>query len=198
MKPFTLYAADTPSRATHVRWMLEECGADYDIVALDFESGIKSPDYLAVNPMGKVPALKHQGEVFTETAAILTHLADLFPDKQLIPPVGTPERGQYYRWLLFGTHMEYAVIDRWLGTSEHPRRRTVCGYGDFDAALDSLRRLLDGREYAVGKQFSALDIYLSGLLAWGIMVAQTLPAEPVFTGYMNRHLARPAFARAQA
>lgn len=197
MQPLTLYTV-TPSRGTNVRWMLEECEATYNIVNLDWNGTLKTPDYLAVNPMGKVPALRHGDSVITETAAILTYLAELFPKRRLIPPAATPERGQYYRWLMFATHMEYAVLNRWLGMETTEAYRRSCGYGDFDTALNTLTDFLKDRDYAVGKQFSALDIFLSGLIAWGIFRTKTLPAEGVLADYMQRHIKRPAFARVQA
>lgn len=195
MKPFTLYAGDRFSRAFYVIWMLEECGADYDIVRHTFDGSMKAPEYLAINPMGKVPALKHNGAILTETAAILTHLADLHPEKNLIPAVGSPERGQYYRLLMFATHLEYAILDRRLGTSDHPRRRMTCGYGDYDSALAQLRAHLQGKENLIGGHFSALDLCYTGLLYWGVHATQTLPAEPPFTDYIQRHTARPAFRK---
>lgn len=197
MQPLTLYTV-TPSRGTNVRWMLEECGATYNIVNLDWNGTLKTPDYLAVNPMGKVPALRHGDSVITETAAILTYLAELFPERRLIPPAATPERGQYYRWLMFATHMEYAVLNRWLGMETTETYRRSCGYGDFDTTLNTLTDFLKDRDYAVGKQFSALDIFLSGLIAWGIFRTKTLPAEGVLADYMQCHIKRPAFVRVQA
>ena len=125
--------------------------------------------------------------------AILTYLAELFPEKRLIPAVGTPERGQYYRWLWFGTQLEYAILDRWQQVPQSEDRRRAIGYGDFDTALHTLQTLLaDGREYAVGQHFSALDIYLTALLAWGTFRAQVLPNVEPFASYMQRHLQRPA------
>lgn len=191
MEKITFYTV-TPSRGNHVRWMLEECGADYDTVELDFERSIKSPEYLAINPMGKVPAIAHAGQVVTELPAILTYLAELFPEKRLIPAAGTPERGQYYRWLWFGTQLEYAILDRWQQIPQSEERRSASGYGDFDTALRTLQTLIAGREYAVGNHFTALDIYLSGLLAWGMFRTQVLPNAAPFADYMQRHLQRPA------
>ena len=191
MSKITLYTAN-PSRGTNVRWMLTECGADYDNVVLDYPQ-LKEADYLAINPMGKVPAIKHAGQVITELPAILTYLAELFPEKRLIPAVGTPERGQYYRWLSFGSQLEYAILDRWRQVPQSEEWRRSLGYGDFDTALHTLQTLLaDGREYAVGQYFSALDIYLTALLSWGMFRAQVLPNAEPFAGYMQRHLQREA------
>ena len=178
MSKITLYTVH-PSRGNNVRWMLAECGADYDTVALDYPQ-LKEAGYLAINPMGKVPA-------------ILTYLAELFPEKRLIPAVGTPERGQYYRWLSFGSQLEYAILDRWRQVPQSEEWRRSLGYGDFDTALHTLQTLLaDGREYAVGQHFSSLDIYLTALLAWGTFRAQVLPNVEPFASYMQRHLQRPA------
>lgn len=191
MSKITLYTAN-PSRGTNVRWMLAECGADYDTVVLDYPQ-LKEADYLAINPMGKVPAIKHAGQVITELPAILTYLAELFPEKRLIPAVGTPERGQYYRWLSFGSQLEYAILDHWRQVPQSEEWRRSLGYGDFDTALHTLQTLLaDGREYAVGQHFSALDIYLTALLSWGMFRAQVLPNAEPFAGYMQRHLQREA------
>ncbi|EGY62754.1 MULTISPECIES: glutathione S-transferase family protein [Neisseria] len=191
MSKITLYTAN-PSRGTNVRWMLTECGADYDNVVLDYPQ-LKEADYLAINPMGKVPAIKHAGQVITELPAILTYLAELFPEKRLIPAAGTPERGQYYRWLSFGSQLEYAILDRWRQVPQSEEWRRSLGYGDFDTALHTLQTLLsDGREYAVGQYFSALDIYLTALLSWGMFRAQVLPNAEPFAGYMQRHLQREA------
>ena len=191
MSKITLYTAN-PSRGINVRWMLAECGADYDTVTLDYPQ-LKEADYLAINPMGKVPAIAHAGQVITELPAILTYLAELFPEKRLIPAVGTPERGQYYRWLSFGSQLEYAILDRWRQVPQSEEWRRSLGYGDFDTALHTLQTLLaDGREYAVGQHFSSLDIYLTALLAWGTFRAQVLPNVEPFASYMQRHLQRPA------
>ena len=196
MPHLTLYTYPQ-SRGGLVRWMLEECGAPYEIVALAFGTTMKQADYLAINPMGKVPALKVDDTVITEAAAILTHLADLYPDKTLIPAVGTGVRGEYYRWLCFSLHLEYAAVDKWRGVSNNDEQRRAIGYGDFDTIVSTLKKHLAGREFFLGDCFSALDVYYSGLLAWLIHKMQLLPGEAVFTDYMNRHLARPAHLRAQ-
>ena len=196
MLHLTLYT-NPQSRGGLVRWMLEECGARYEIVALAYSTTMKQADYLAINPMGKVPALKADDTVITEAAAILTHLADLYPEKTLIPAVGTGGRGEYYRWLCFSLHLEYAAVDKWRGVSNNDEQRRAIGYGDFDTIVSTLKKHLAGREFFLGDCFSALDVYYSGLLAWLIHKMQLLPGEAVFTDYMNRHLARPAHLRAQ-
>ena len=197
MQKLTLYT-NPHSRGGMVRWMLEECGADYDTVAVAFGAEIKAPAYRAINPMGKVPALAHGDTVLTESLAIITWLAEHYPDKALIPPAGSDARGEYYRWLCFALHLEYAAVDRWRGVENNAEQRKAIGYGDFDTAFAVLQERLRGREYLIGDRFSALDLYYSGLLQWLIQRAQVLPAESVYLDYMNRHLARPAHQRAIA
>ena len=197
MQKLTLYT-NPHSRGGMVRWMLEECGADYDTVAVAFGAEIKAPAYRAINPMGKVPALAHGDTVLTETLAIITWLAEHYPDKALIPPAGSDARGEYYRWLCFALHLEYAAVDRWRGVENNAEQRKAIGYGDFDTAFAVLQERLRGREYLIGDRFSALDLYYSGLLAWLIHRVQVLPADAVYLDYMQRHLARPAYARTKA
>ena len=197
MQKLTLYT-NPHSRGTNVRWMLEECGADYDTVGVPFGAEMKAPAYRAINPMGKVPALTHGDTVLTETAAILTWLAERYPEKALIPEAGSDARGEYYRWLCFALHLEYAAIDRMRTIENSAELRTAIGYGDFDTAFAVLKARLQDRAHIVGEHFTALDLYYSGLLQWLIQRAQVLPAERVYLDYMNRHLARPAHQRAVA
>ena len=197
MQKLTLYT-NPHSRGTNVRWMLEECGADYDTVGVPFGAEMKAPAYRAINPMGKVPALTHGDTVLTETAAILTWLAERYPEKALIPEAGSDARGEYYRWLCFALHLEYAAVDRMRTIENSAELRTAIGYGDFDTAFAVLKARLQDRAHIVGEHFTALDLYYSGLLQWFIQRAQVLPAERVYLDYMNRHLARPAHQRAIA
>ena len=197
MQKLTLYT-NPHSRGTNVRWMLEECGADYDTVGVRFGAEMKAPAYRAINPMGKVPALAHGDTILTETAAILTWLAERYPEKALIPAAGSDARGEYYRWLCFALHLEYAAVDRWRGVENNTEQRKAIGYGDFDTAFATLKARLQDRAHIVGEHFTALDLYYSGLLQWLIQRAQVLPAENVYLDYMNRHLARPAHQHAIA
>ena len=197
MQKLTLYT-NPHSRGTNVRWMLEECGADYDTVAVAFGAEMKAPAYRAINPLGKVPALAHGDTVLTEVLAIITWLAEHYPDKALIPEAGSDARGEYYRWLCFALHLEYAAIDRMRTIENSAELRTAIGYGDFDTAFAVLKARLQDRAHIVGEHFTALDLYYSGLLQWLIQRAQVLPAERVYLDYMNRHLARPAHQRAIA
>ena len=197
MQKLTLYT-NPHSRGTNVRWMLEECGADYNTVAVSFGAEMKAPAYRAINPMGKVPALTHGDTVLTETAAIITWLAERYPQKALIPAAGSDARGEYYRWLCFALHLEYAAVDRMRAIENSAELRTAIGYGDFDTAFAVLKARLQDRAHIVGEHFTALDLYYSGMLQWLIQRAQVLPAESVYLDYMNRHLARPAHQRAIA
>ncbi|MCS4534416.1 glutathione S-transferase family protein [Neisseria montereyensis] len=195
MKNLTLYTMPQ-SRGTNVLWMLEECGARYDTVALS-EQSIKSPEYLAINPLGKVPALRHGNHIITETAAIITYLAEQFPDKQLIPDATDEERGQYYRWLLFSIQFEYAARDKQRNIQNNEAQRSAVGYGDFDTAFDMICQHIGNHEYMVGNHFSALDIYYGGLLTWFTQYARVFPANPILTAYFDRLYTRPAFQQAQ-
>lgn len=198
MEKITLYT-NPNSRGRIIRWLLEECGADYEVVPVPYgENGTKSADFLAINPMGKLPAVKYGDAVITETAALITFLAELFPEKNLIPAVGTAERGEFYRWLMFALHAEYAFMDKRFGIPETPERKYSIGYGSFDEVVATLTTFLNGKEYALGDHFTALDLYLSGLIAWGIMRAQVLDMDSELGAFMKRHAARPAFAKSQA
>ena len=198
MEKITLYT-NPNSRGRIIRWLLEECGADYEVVPVPYgENGTKSADFLAVNPMGKLPAVKYGDAVITETAALVVFLAELFPEKNLIPAVGTAERGEFYRWLMFAMHAEYAFMDKWHGIPETLERKRSIGYGSFDEVVATLTAFLRGKEYALGNHFTALDVYLSGLIAWGIMRAQVLDMDSELGAFMKCNAARPAFAKSQA
>ena len=198
MEKITLYT-NPNSRGRIIRWLLEECGADYEVVPVPYgENGTKSAGFLAVNPMGKLPAVKYGDTVITETAALIIFLAELFPEKNLIPAAGTAERGEFYRWLMFALHAEYAFMDKRFGIPETPERKYSIGYGSFDEVVATLTAFLRGKEYALDGRFTALDVYLSGLIAWGIMRAQVLDMDSELGAFMKRHAARPAFAKSQA
>ena len=146
MSHFTLYT-NPRSRGRMVRWMLEECEATYEVVPVPYGEPMKSAAYLAVNPMGKVPALKVDDTVLTEALGICTWLAEQFPEKNLIPPAGHVERGEFYRWMCFALHLEYAAMDRrFQHLDNDPERRFSVGYGDFDTAFNTLRQHLKTRE----------------------------------------------------
>lgn len=198
MADLTFYT-NPMSRARIVRWMLEEIGTDYDTVVLDYGTTMKAPDYLAINPMGKVPAIRHGEVVVTEGAAICAYLADAFADAGLAPAMGSPARGPYYRWLFFAAGpVEQAVVNSSFGWNvDAPESRGRLGYGCIEDVCDTLETLLsDGRAYVLGESFSAADIYLGSQIAWGLQF-KTMPDRASFGPYVARITARPAAARAK-
>lgn len=187
------------SRAQMARLMLEEVGAPYRLVTLDFDKGEhKTPQFLAVNPMGKLPAIVHRGVVVTETAAIIAYLADAFPDAGLAPPPGDPARGTYYRWLVFtAACFEPALLDKMLQRPE-PAQKGAVGWGSYEDVVGALKSALTPGPYLLGEAFSAADVYLGSELGWAMSFgAPGLKGEPVFDRYVARLAARPAYARAQ-
>jgi glutathione S-transferase len=197
MANLTLYHA-SPSRSSIVLWMLEEVGQPYDIKLLKLSAGDNlKPDYLALNPMGKVPALKHGDTVITEVAAICTYLADEFPQAKLNIPVGTPKRGVYLKWLFFGPGcMEPAVIDRAAPRKEEARR-AMLGYGDFDTTMNVVAKAVARGPWLMGEQFTAADVVIGSNIRWGT-IFKLIPERKEFTDYSARIAARPAAQRAEA
>ena len=196
MKKITFYT-NPRSRGAIVRWMLEECEAEYDVVPVHFGKEMKSEKYLSVNPMGKSPALEVDGKVITETAAILIFLADMYPEKNLIPPVNSLERGEFYRWMFFLVQLEYAFIDKFFDVPSSEERRRSVGYGDYDTALNTLTEFLKGKKYVIGNNFTVLDLYFAATLRWAIFVGGMLPNEGILVDYMNQHLTREASVKAK-
>ena len=196
MPQLTLYHA-TPSRSSIALWMLEEVGEPYDIKLLDLAKGDQQkPDYLAINPMGKVPALRHGAAVVTESAAICTYLADAFPRAGLSVPVGDPRRGVYLKWLFFGPGvLESAVTDRAFPRKEEPRRGTL-GYGDFDTVMRVLSDAVTPGPFLMGEQFTAADVVIGANLRWGMMF-KLIPERKELADYVARFKDRPAVERAQ-
>jgi glutathione S-transferase len=188
----------TPSRSSIALWMLEEIGEPYDVKLLDLAKGDQQkPDYLAVNPMGKVPALKHGDAVVTESAAICTYLADAFPRAGLTVPVGDPRRGVYLKWLFFGPGvLEPAVTDRAFPRKEDPRRGTL-GYGDFDTVMNVLSKAVTAGPFLMGEQFTAADVVIGANLRWG-MIFKLIPERKELSDYVARFQDRPAAKRAEA
>jgi glutathione S-transferase len=197
MPDLTLYHA-APSRSSIVLWMLEELGEPYEIKLIKLSAGDNmKPDYLAINPMGKVPALNHRGTIITEVAAICTYLADAFPEKKLNIPVGTPRRGVYLKWLFFGPGcMEPAVIDRAAPRKEEARRGML-GYGDFDTTMNVVAKAVEKGPWLMGEQFTAADVVIGSQIRWGMMF-KMLPERKEFADYSARIAARPAVQRAEA
>jgi len=197
MSNLTLYHA-APSRSSIVLWMLEEVGEPYDIHLMSLKKGEnRAADYLKVNPMGKVPALKHGDVVITEAAAICTYLADAFPQAKLSVPVGDPRRGPYLKWLFFGPAcLEAAVIDRsFPRAGEVPRQ--ALGYGDHETVMNVLSEAVRTGPYLLGEQFTAADVVIGSGLRWGMMF-KGVPERPEFVAYAGRMAERPAAKRATA
>ena len=197
MADLTLYHA-SPSRSSIILWMLEELGQPYEVKLLKLSEGDNlKPDYLAINPMGKVPALDHKGTVITESAAICTYLADEFPQAKLNVPVGTPRRGVYLKWLFFGPGcFEPAVIDRAAPRKEEARRGML-GYGTFDTTMDTVAKAVAKGPWLMGEQFTAADVIIGANIRWGT-IFKLIPERPEFTAYAARIAARPAAQRAEA
>jgi glutathione S-transferase len=186
------------SRARMVHWMLEEVGVPYRVQLINLEQGEhKTPAFLAVNPMGKLPVIVHRGTVITETGAIITFLADEYPAAGLAPPVGEPARGAYLRWMFFAAAcVDPAMIDRMLERPV-PERVGAVGYGRYEHVLDVLEKTLTPGPYLQGERFSAADLYLGSQLGFGLMT-KALEPRPAFQAYLARVTARPAYARALA
>jgi len=184
------------SRGRIVRWMLEETGAPYETRVIDYGPAMKSADYLAINPMGKVPALAHGDTVVTECAAIIAYLADAFPDAGLAPPPGSRLRGPYYRWLFFcAGPFEAATLNNLLGFEVPEDRRGMIGYGTLETALDAVEGAVKDRDTLLGDGFTAADLYLAAHLGWHLDQKMIDP-RPDFVRYAALHNARPAAKRA--
>ncbi len=185
------------SRGRIVRWMLEETGQPYRTELLDYATTMKAPGYLAINPMGKVPALRHGDAVVTEAAAICAYLADAFPDAGLAPPPGDRRRGAYYRWLFFAAGpLEAAVTNKALGVAVPEGRERMVGYGSFDDVMAAVEGALAADGYLAGDSFTAADLYLGSQLGFGMMFG-TIEKRPAFERYWTRLAARPAAVRAK-
>ncbi len=188
------------SRARMVRWMLEECEAAYEPIELAYGSSMKSAEYLQINPMGKVPCLVHGDTVVTESAAILTYLAELYPQQRLAPAAGSPARGSYYRWLFFlAGPVEAATTARAQGFLEHqtPEQAQTAGYGRFDDIVHTLSQAVSSGPYLCGDHFTAADLLMASFLQWCTKMGG-LPARPEFTAYFEPLIQRPAALRAFA
>jgi len=192
-----IFYTNPMSRGQIVRWMLEEVGQPYQTQIMDYASSMKGPDYLAINPMGKVPAIKHGDTVVTECAAICAYLADAFPDAGLAPPVHSKARGPYYRWLFFAAGpVESAVTNKALGFVVPEGREMMAGYGSFEQAIDALEGAVSEVEYLAGGRFSAADVYLGSQILWGMQFG-SIEKRPSFEAYAARLSARPAYIKAK-
>jgi len=194
MAQLTFYT-NPMSRGQIARWMLEEVGEPYEQVLLDYGTTMKAPEYIAINPMGKVPAIKHGDVVVTEAAAICAYLADAFPAAGLAPEAFA--RGDYYRWMFFAAGpIETAVTARSLGLEAPADKAMMAGYGSYDAAMDALERAVAGRKYIAGDRFSAADVYVGSQIDWGLMF-KSMPDRQAFQDYVGPLRERAGYRRAK-
>jgi glutathione S-transferase len=185
------------SRGRIARWMIEETDQPYQMEVLDYATTMKAPAYLAVNPMGKVPALRHGDAVVTETAAICAYLADAFPQCRLAPSPGHHLRAPYYRWLFFTAGpVEAAISNKALGFVVPPERERMMGYGNITQVMTVLEQAVSRSDYLVGDSFTAADLYVGSALGFGMMFG-TIEKRPAFEQYWQRLAARPACVRAK-
>lgn len=195
-EPITLFYAPN-TRASGVRILLEELRAPYQLQLLNFKAGEhRQPAYLAINPMGKVPAVQHGEALVTEQGAIFTYLADLFPEKGLAPPTKHPLRGPYLRWMFFyGSCVEPAVMDRFLQRPEPPQ--AMSPYGTYDQVIETLLAQLKRGPYLLGDRYTAADVLWGTALSW-LTMFKLVPEEPPIMAYIKRHQGRPAVQKMQA
>ena len=182
------------TRSTATRILLEELGAPYELAVLDMKQGQqRRPAYLAINPMGKVPAIVHDGALVTESVAIFIHLADAFPAAGLAPKIGDRNRGPYLRWMAYyAACFEPAVVDRAQKREQAPLGMSP--YGDFDTMLKTVTDQLERGPYILGDAFSAADVLWGAGLGWTTMFG-IVPKLPVIDAYIQRVEARPAAQR---
>ncbi|MEP2101926.1 MAG: glutathione S-transferase family protein [Parasphingorhabdus sp.] len=184
------------SRGQIARWALHEAGAEYDQQIIEYADEMKSDKYLAINPMGKVPAIVHNGKTVTECAAICAYLADAFPEADLAPK--PEERADYYRWLFFAAGpIEQAVLDRNFGLSPTAEQERTAGYGSYDRAMDVLDQMLQSNDYVCGKRFTMADVYVGSQVDWGLQF-QSFPERNSFRAYAERLRAREKYQEAKA
>jgi glutathione S-transferase len=185
------------SRGRIVRWMLEEVGQPYQTELLDYASTMKAPEYLAINPMGKVPALRHGDTVVTECAAICAYLADAFPAAGLAPRPGDRSRAPYYRWMFFASGpLEQAWTNAVMGLTVPPDRERMSGYGNLAMVLNTLEGAVSGKPYLASDSFTAADVYVGSQLGFGLQFGM-IEKRPAFVDYVGRLTARPAAIRAK-
>jgi glutathione S-transferase len=183
------------SRGQTIRWMLEEIGEPYQTLILDYGTTMKADDYLAINPMGKVPAIVHNGHVVTEVAAICCYLADAFPEKELAPPIA--DRADFYRWIFFTSGpIEAAFSNKAAGWEPTPEKERMFGYGNYDLAIGTLEKTLAGKEFIAADHFTAADLFVGANMNF-MLQFKLLEPRPVFVDYARRMTGRPAYERAR-
>jgi glutathione S-transferase len=190
-----IFYTNPMSRGQTVRWMLEEVGQPYETEILDYKTSMKAEPYLSINPMGKVPAIVHNGRIVTEVAAICCYLADAFPQANLAPPPA--DRADYYRWMFFTAGpIEAAFSDRSMGWEPPAERQAMFGYGSYERAVDTLEKYLAGKPYITCGRFTAADLFVGAMVGFMIQF-NLLDPRPVFTEYVARVTDRDAYRRAQ-
>ncbi len=191
-----IFYTNPMSRGRIARWMLEETGVPYKTEIMTFGGTMKSPEYLAVNPMGKVPAVRHGKTIVTECAAICAYLADTFREADLAP---TPdERGSYYRWMFFTAGpLEAAATNKALGFETPPEKARMAGYGSFADVMNTLENAVSASPYVAGDRFTAADVYVGSHIGWGLGFG-TIEKRQAFVDYLGRITDRPAYKRAVA
>lgn len=191
-----VFYTNPQSRGRIVHWMLEEIGLPYQTVWLEYGAEMSSAEFLAVNPMGKVPVLRHGDALITEAAAICAYLADRFAEKNLIPLAGHPARADYYRWLFFAAGpLEQAVTAKTLGWQIPEGRSSMVGFGAYERTISTLEKALLPGPYICGAQFTAADVYVGSQIAWSMLFG-TIEKRPIFQSYVERLYSRPAAIRA--
>ena len=196
MSQDVIFYTNPMSRGRIVRWMLEEVGCPYRTEVVDYGPAMQSPDYLALNPLGKVPTLRHGTQTVTECAAICAYLADAFPEAGLAPPPA--ERAAYYRYLFLAAGpLEQATVNHALGFEpESERSQIMAGYGSFSRMMDALEKLVPTSGFVTGARFSAADVYFGSHIGWGLEFG-SLEERPGFADYTARVRDRDAYRRAQ-
>lgn len=195
MAKLTFYT-NPMSRGQIVRWALHEAGAEYEQVLLDYDTTMKGEEYLAINPMGKVPAIKHGESVVTECAAICAYLAESFPEAGLAP--AADERADYYRWLFFAAGpLEQAITDRQFGLSPSADQERMAGYGNYDQTVETLSDHFADRDFVCGDRFTMADVYVGSHAAWGMEFGSITETENL-KAYAARVSERDAYKAAKA
>lgn len=190
-----VFYTNPQSRGAMTHWMLEEAGCPYRVEVKQFGADMKTPEYLAINPMGKVPAIRHGDQIVTETGAILCYLADAFPANKLAPPIG--QRGAYYRWLFFvGGPVEAAAGNHASGWDPKPEEQGRFSYGSYERTIDTLEKAVTGKRFVAADHFTAADLYVASFLDFG-MQFKIIDRRPAFEAYVKPILDRPAAKRAQ-
>ncbi|MDB5679207.1 glutathione S-transferase family protein [Sphingomonas bacterium] len=188
-----IFYTNPMSRGRIARWALEEVGANYEVRVMNYADTMKADEYLAVNPMGKVPAIEHKGKVITECAAICAYLGDAFPDAGLTP--APADRADYYRWLFFAAGpVEAAVTNNAAGFVPKPEQGRMFGYGSYDQAIDVLEAAVATADYIAGAAFTMADVYVGSQVIWGTQFG-TIPQRDAFAAYVERLTARDAYKR---